>query len=177
MRSVIARTIVVAVSTGSVVAGATAAQAANPQPGDMTVRSECSGNGPDISVSNVSTVYVPGDFRAYGDGGAVLTISAGQSSTVNADISVSGTVTADAVVASASQTICVSLGVSQTVSQDASGSYTVPDGLTGQYIELGAAGRAFDWTATTYNSNCVETDSQSSSSVAPSGSPYFYKSW
>jgi hypothetical protein len=175
MRTITKSSIALAAALCCVLVPATTANAADDP--IVTPQSECSGGGPDIAVTYVSTVYVPGDFRAYGDGGAVLTISAGQSSTVNANVSVSGTVTEDAVVASASETIGVSLGVSETVSQDVSGSYTVPDGLTGQYIELGAAGRSFDWSSATYNSNCVLIDSESGSAVAPTDSPYFYKSW
>ncbi|GAB3147014.1 hypothetical protein GCM10027058_05300 [Microbacterium neimengense] len=153
-------------------AGVGAANAA-----DVSPKSECSGSGPDIAVSNVSTVYVPGTFRAYGDGGATLTISAGQTSEVHSDVSVSGSVSVGSVIAQASVTAGVTLGESYSVTQSASGSYTVPDGLTGQYIELGAAGRSFDWSAATYNSGCVLIDQQSGSSIAPTDSPYFYKSW
>jgi hypothetical protein len=152
--------------------GANAANAADASPD-----SECSGSGPDIAVSNVGTAYVPGTFRAYGDGGATLTISAGQTSEVHSDVSGSGSVSVGSVIAQASVTAGVTLGESYSVTQSASGSYTVPDGLTGQYVELGAAGRSFDWSATTYNSGCVVTDQQSGSSVAPTDSPYFYKSW
>jgi hypothetical protein len=144
---------------------------------DVTPNSECSGSGPDIAVSNVATTYVPGTFRAYGDGGATLTISAGQTSEVHSDVSTSGSVSVGSVIAQASVTAGVTLGESYSVTQSASGSYTVPDGLTGQYIELGAAGRSFNWSATTYNSGCVVTDQQSGSSTAPTDSPYFYKSW
>ncbi|CAQ03098.1 hypothetical protein ACR8AL_15695 [Clavibacter sepedonicus] len=112
--------------TAVLLGGGTAAQAA-----DVTPDSECAGDGPDISVTDVVDTYIPGDFRAYGDGGAVLTIAAGQSSTAKADVSVSGTLSADAVVASASVTAGVTLGVSETVSQQASASYTVPADLNG----------------------------------------------
>jgi hypothetical protein len=120
-------------------AGGNAAQAA-----DAGTNAECSGDGPDITIASVSDTYVPGDLRIYGDSGAVLSIEAGQTSAVSADVSVSGTLTADAVVASASVTAGVTLGVSQTITQSASASYTVPDGLNAQYIELGSAGVLVD---------------------------------
>jgi hypothetical protein len=153
-------------------AGGNAAQAA-----DAGTNAECSGDGPDIAIASVSDTYVPGDLRIYGDSGAVLSIEAGQTSAVSADVSVSGTLTADAVVASASVTAGVTLGVSQTITQSASASYTVPDGLNAQYIELGSAGKAFSWTATTYNRACVVTETQSGNSVAPTASAYVTKSW
>jgi len=155
-----------------VLAGGTAANAA-----DVGTNAECSGDGPDIAVTNVATAYVPGDLRVFGDGGATITISAGKQSTASADVSVSGTVTADAVVASASVTAGVSLGVAETITQNASVSYVVPDGLTSQYAELGAAGRSFSWSATTYNRACAVTDQQSGTSIAPTSDPYVTKSW
>ncbi|KZC95382.1 hypothetical protein FGG90_12075 [Clavibacter tessellarius] len=173
------RTSVVARSASTVgiaalllLSGGTAAQAVG-----AGTNSECSGDGPDIAVSNVSDTYVPGNLRIYGDSGAVLSIESGQSSEVHADVSVSGTVTADAVVASASVTAGVTLGVAQTITQSASASYTVPEGLNGQYIELGSAGKAFSWTATTYNRACVVTDTQGGNSVAPTANAYVTKSW
>jgi hypothetical protein len=160
------------ITAALLLAGGTAAQAA-----DAGTNSECSGNGPDITVSSVADTYIPGTFRAYGDEGATLTIAAGQTSTASADVSVSGTLTAEAVVASASVTAGVTLGVAQTVSQEASASYTVPAGLNAQYIELGAAGKSFAWSSATYNSACVLLDEQSGSSTAPTPNPYFTKSW
>jgi hypothetical protein len=86
-------------------------------------------------------------------------------------------VSVGSVIAQASVTAGATLRESYSVTQSAFGSDTVPDDLTGQYIDLGAAGRSFTWSATTYNSGCVVTDQQSGSSVAPADSPYFSKSW
>ncbi|OQJ59620.1 hypothetical protein B5P21_06640 [Clavibacter michiganensis subsp. insidiosus] len=71
----------------------------------------------------------------------------------------------------------VTLGVMKTITEGATVAYVVPDGLTAQYAELGSAGKAFSWSATTYTRACVVTDHQSGSSIAPSDDPYVIKSW
>ena len=83
-RLILAKSLITVGIVGALgLSGAASANAAEPTTNPVP-NSQCSGDGTDIAVSGVNDVYLPGTFRAYGDGGAVLQISAGQTSTVNA---------------------------------------------------------------------------------------------
>jgi len=116
---------------------------------------ENSGSVWDVSISSVTTVFLPGTYSVGGPSGMTLTISKGVSSSVTGTISASVTAQAGVIFASASTTLGVSLALSQTVTDSVGGSMVVPSNVASGYLTLGSVGRSFTATATQYNNNCV----------------------
>ncbi|MGO2541288.1 hypothetical protein ACT3TS_17735 [Specibacter sp. AOP5-B1-6] len=158
--------------------GLSSASAAEPPESESDVVSPyglCNGGVPDLSVTNVNRAYAPGSYRLPGSPGANLTIDVGTSSTVSGSMSLSTTVEAGAIFASASVTAGIELSASETSTATYSVNATIPD--EGGYIELGSEGRSFNWSATTYNSNCVVTNQESGTGTGATSTPYGYLSW
>lgn len=109
----------------------------------------CNGGVPDLSVTNVNRAYAPGSYRLPGSPGAIF--------------------------ASASVTAGIELSASETSTARYSVNATIPD--EGGYIELGSEGHSFNWSATTYNSNCVVTNQESGTGTGAISTPYGFLSW
>ncbi len=135
----------------------------------------CNGGVPDLSVTNVNRAYVPGSYQLPGSPGANLTIAVGTSSTVTGSVTVSTSVEAGAIFAKASVSAGITLSASTTSTATYSVNATIP--AEGGYIELGSEGRSFNWSATTYNNNCVVTNQESGSGTGATTTPYGYLSW
>ncbi|NYE93988.1 hypothetical protein FHU41_000209 [Psychromicrobium silvestre] len=168
----------VAIATAAILFGSVSAAQAAPQtaPANMvSPKSLCSSSNVDIAISQVARHYVKGSYRLAGSPGAHLTIAAGTTSTITGTITLSTTVEAGAIFAKASVSAGVSLALSKATTVTYSVSATIPS--QGGYIELGADGRSFAWTATRYNNNCVVSSHQVGSAVGATSTPYGYLSW
>jgi hypothetical protein len=155
------------------------AAAAMPTGGDggMEPKGMCDSSNWDVSITNVSRVYVPGTYQVSGSAGVELELAVGWDTTVTGTISAEATMEAGVIFAKASTTVGVSLALSRTMTNSVSMTATVPANVPEAYMELGAEGRSFSYVATRYNSNCVVIEQKSGPATGATMRLYGYLSW
>jgi len=142
---------------------------------DITPRSMCTNGEWGVSVANTKNVYIPSSVRAYGSVGATISISI--STAISVGASISTTVGMDVGVFFGK--VSASIGVTVTNTYAYTTTYTLTGTIpkAGAYIEWGAVGRYFTFTANQYNANCAIIKTQTGTATAPVHTPYGYLSW
>lgn len=123
--------------------------------------------------STIADAYIPGSYRAYGTGPGTLTLGAGQSTTVSAEVSASVSAEAGIILSKASVQFGTSLGWETNTYVSSSYSINVPAGQT-MYIEAGGHGRGLAVQVDRFDQYCnIITTYGSAKTVYASGNIWY----